>query len=324
MAPARYSIALFVAVIALAARAFAQGPNDADEARRTKIYGEGVEAAAQARWTVAKERFAAALAIRASPKVFFSLAQAEERLHETASAQDHFRRALEGAKAVHETEVASLAEQALASIESRVPHLRVVVENANDATATLDGRAVALGTPVPVDPGKHQVVVTAPHRRTVPTIVAIGEGQQLDVPVHLEDSASPPPPPPPQKDEGHVSATHPGPWRPLAVVIGGVGLIGLGLGAGFGLTAIDKNNASNAAGCVNDVCPTNAAAIRRDAVSWASASDGAFIAGALLVAGGVVLWLVAPSTREPKLVGSIGVAPLVDAQGGGLVLRGTW
>src|SRR4051794_8313424 len=86
--------ALASAAMATASSVLAQPTS---EAQRTDLYREATKAASAGRWAEAKERLRAAIAIRSSPKVLFSLAQSEEQLGQLASAQADYARALEDA-----------------------------------------------------------------------------------------------------------------------------------------------------------------------------------------------------------------------------------
>jgi hypothetical protein len=306
----------------------------ADEARRNELYGEGIRLASVGRWAEAKDRFAAALAIRASPKVFFSLAQTEEQLGQVASASRDYGRALDAARAAREQEVQSSSERAMAALVPRVPRVRVVVTGASgatgEATATLNGEPAAIGVPLAVDPGAYHVVVSTPGKREATATVAIGERQQLDVPIHLDET--PPAPvagvaPPMSLPGPRAAELSPmpggsfGPWRTSAIVTAGLGLVGIGVGSYFGIEAKSKYDESNNAGCdAKNNCPPAAATIRDQAISAGNASTVAFIAGGALLAGGVVLWLVAPSRKTA----TVGFSPMGWPRGGGLALSGGW
>ncbi len=304
----------------------AAGANPSAEERRTALYREGVEAASAGRWMEARLRFSEALAIRASPKVCFSLAQAEEQLGLVASAADDYARALESATAAGEVEVTKAALQAGATIAPRVPHLRVVVTGATDATASLDDVTITVGTRVPVDPGAHHLVVRATGMRDVASTVAIGERQDLDVPVLLE--SAPPPTPAPSVATTPISpapAKGPSsdwrPWRTVAIASAGAGVVALGVSGYLALEANSKNNQSNDSGCQGDQCSPPAANLRDDALSDARASTVAFIVGGALVASGVVLWLVAPSRNSDA---SVGVTPVALTGGAEMMATGVW
>lgn len=328
---------LVMALVALPARAQQPAPTadtKAAEDHRTALYRDGVAAATAGRWTEARNRFREVLAIRTSPKVLFSLAQAEEQLGQVASAQDDYGRALEGARAAGEAEVVAAAAQAQRAIEPRVPHVRVVVSGASDAKATLDDRPIAVGTPVAVDPGAHHLVVGAPGMQDATTNVAIGEKQQLDVPVRMQAVGSPaviqavatPASPAPATsavapDTTPTSAGSAAPWRTIGLVAAGAGVVGLGIGAAFGLVAKSKDDQSNSSGCSGDSCTASAAAVRRDALSAANVSTVAFVVGGVLAAGGVVLWLVAPSGDA---TGGVSATPMALGSGGGVLVTAGW
>jgi hypothetical protein len=176
--------------------------------------------------------------------------------------------------------------------------------------------------------------------REVTVNVAITERQQVDVPVRLDalggDTAPPAPAstapvvapaqvdgmPPPRSPEALGTVTpRAAPWRTTGLVVAGAGIVGLGVGAAFGLTAQSKNDQSNHSGCNGNDCTAPAAAVRRDALSAASASTVAFVLGGVLTAGGVVMWLVAPSHNADQ---ALGLTPMPLPGGGGLVATGQW
>ena len=99
---------------------------------------------------------------------------------------------------------------------------------------------------------------------------------------------------------------------------GGMGVIGLGVGAVFLGTAISEWRTANdecRAGC-----PAGSTGLqeRIDANIAGSVSAVALLGGGVLLAGGVVLWFTAPSGARVQ------VAPSAGAGGGGLTVRGTF
>jgi len=302
-----------------------EGATNAED-RRTQLYREATEAAAAGRWSDARDRLTEAVAIRSSPKLLFSLAQAEERLGAIASAHADYVRALEGARAAGQGEVVQAAEQATAALEPRVPRVRVVATGVGDdtppgATATLDDRPMPLGVAVSVDPGAHRVVVRAPGMREVTSSVAIGERQQLEVPVRLVAEGSTlalgpvPPPAPVSVVPGPLAATVAaatppsslGPWRTVALIVAGAGLVGVGIGAGFGGVSISKHSAAEAS-CPGVTCPTaGGSGLWSDAVTTGNVSTGAFIAGGVALVAGGVLWLVAPRSQASTAQVGVGL-----------------
>lgn len=302
-------------------------PGEVDrEAQRTQLYRQAVDAANAGRWADAAGTLRAVLAIRSSPKVLFTLGQAEEHVGRLSAAYDAYARALADAEAERQTDVADTAAVALRSLGPRVPVVRVMVSGggAAGATATIDDRAAPPGQIVRVDPGAHHVAVSAPGAHAVESTITIGEGQRLDVPVTLElDSTGPaatttgpqPSAEQPEEPPGAPSSL----WRTVGLVAAGAGVLGMGVGTYFGFDAISKNNASNQSGCNGNTCTAGAYATREDAKSAASVSTIAFVVGGALAAGGVTLWLLAPRRDAP-----VQVAPVALAGGGGITVAGGW
>jgi hypothetical protein len=106
-----------------------------------------------------------------------------------------------------------------------------------------------------------------------------------------------------------------GTQKVLALVAGGIGIAGLGVGAAFGVVAMSQK--SDAQSACPDACAT------ADGVSkWSTAgktgdiSTIAFVVGGVGVAGAALLWFTAGdgSPSSPQ----VGLGP------GGLQARGTW
>ncbi len=334
----RGAVAVLLAVAATASAQPAARSADVETRRRT-LYSEGVEAATKGRWAEAKERFGAVLAIRTSAKVLFSLAQAEEQLGQVASASADYGRALEAAKGAGESDVVVAADQARSAIAPRVPHLTVVAAGAGAAAAgakaTLDGEPIPLGAPLALDPGTHQLVLSAQGVAPSTRSIVLAEGQKLEVSVPLTGAtppaestgaASAPPPasaaPPSPSPEEPPAAEGASPWPTAGLIAAGAGVVALGVGTYFGIDARSKNDQSYSSGCTGDACTAGGAQTRRDALSAANASTIAFVVGGVLTAGGVALWLLAPRhPGEPH----VALAPVAFGSGaGGLLMSGSW
>jgi len=193
-------------------------------------------------------------------------------------------------------------------VEAREPSLEVL----------RDGemlREPLWGSPVPVDPGDHVIEaravgykpftthVTASHdpiivriaaleRDPTPVIEPLPPAVDTTPPVTFESIPKPilPPPPP--------STT----LRSVGFITGATGLIGVGVGALFGVLAIDRDNAARAAGCDATTCPTaGALGVSSDAKTFATASDIAFIAGGVFLVTGVVCLLAAPRSPAARV-----------------------
>ncbi|HEX7663514.1 MAG TPA: hypothetical protein VF407_03345 [Polyangiaceae bacterium] len=96
-------------------------------------------------------------------------------------------------------------------------------------------------------------------------------------------------------------------------------MVGLGLGVGFGLASSSAKSDLESRSCAlvrDPACSDSKSAGQRDAtISWIS-----YVAGGVLVAGGVVWWIAAPR----KETVSVGLVPSVGPGMSGATLRGTF
>lgn len=129
-------------------------------------------------------------------------------------------------------------------------------------------------------------------------------------------SVQSPPPPPPEPMSG---------WRTTGLVTGAVGVIGLGVGTGFGLLAKSKNDKAS------EVCMGSTACVDPSGVTLtdearraALVSTVSFIVGSALVVGGVGLYVYAPRKENRMNKVGIRITPQVGPQGGGLAISGIW
>lgn len=117
-------------------------------------------------------------------------------------------------------------------------------------------------------------------------------------------------------------------WSTLrwaGVGVGAAGVIGVGVGAVFGIQAM------SGASTASDLCEGNACSSQRgvdaanDASSDASIANVGFIAGGLLLATGTVLFIVGGDEEpEQKRLGSVAVLPTIDPSQLGVSLNGRW
>jgi hypothetical protein len=196
----------------------------------------------------------------------------------------------------------------------------------------LDGRAIEL------DPGEHTFVFTTPTAGTAKTervtetrvIVESKKSQSVKASFPLakvEAKAGPTATGAPESGQAAGEPPKVGDARSngatqrwIGLVAGGVGLATLGVGGIVGLSA--RSQAKSANCDANNACATpDDAQLRHSAVSRAGTATVLVGVGAALVAGGVIVWLIAPS--EPakgsaRGVTSVGLSPT------GLVLGGSF
>jgi hypothetical protein len=139
------------------------------------------------------------------------------------------------------------------------------------------------------NPGHHAIKVSAPGFESTAVDIDLGEGEVRDVDVTLRPATP-------------GSASLPSP-PPLALVAGGIGVVGLGVGVIAGLAGASKHSTLVGECQSNGACPTSAQGDLDSFRSLRTVSTIAYVVGALGVAGGAVLWLTAPSDAAAARTG---------------------
>jgi hypothetical protein len=186
---------------------------------------------------------------------------------------------------------------------------------------SVDGAVVATqldGRPIDMDPGNHQFRFEIAGAPVVEEPLQIREGEKgrherIVIARPLPTSSVAPIP----TERGADGGTQ----RLLAWVAGGVGVVGVGVGAAFGLLASSKwSQAKNdcGTGCAS---ASPAQSERSTAEGEATVSTVAFAVGGATLAAGVVLLLTAPKTREEHAPAvAVSVAPTVGRSGAGALV----
>lgn len=301
----------------------------------------------------------------------FNLADCYEHVGKTASAWSGFLNVASQAKTQNQAQREKVARDRAKALEPKLPKMVIEVPSPpNGVEVKRDGVIVghaAWGTPVPVDPGTHKVVVTAPGKQTWETTVSATEATttRVTVPRDLPNApvaavpvapatkpATPPVavvPPPSQSTTTTTTVTEPAPTtttdfpepvvergntqRTLGWVTTGVGIVGLGLGAGFGLNSMAKRRESNDH-CDGNLCDQAGVDLRDDAIRSGNVSTIATIGGGAALVGGIILIVTAPSNERQKAATTarstsraktgFSAVPSVAQGGGGLMLQGVF
>ena len=200
----------------------------------------------------------------------------------------------------------------------------------NDVSAvrvTMDGTLLVdhLGSSaLPIDPGEHTFHFDgADPTQAVEKKFVVRDGEKNR---HLAVTLGGAPPAVPAAAPAPVGAPPPAAaeqstWsdrKTIALVAGGVGIIGIGVGAVFGVMTLSQYSNSKTecgSGCA---AGSQAASDYNTANTSATISDIGLIAGGVLVAGAAVLWITAPSGAQVQ------VTPTAGPQGAGFSLRGTF
>jgi hypothetical protein len=273
------------------------------------------------------------------------LARCYEQLGRTASAWATYKQVASMAKQQNEADRSRIATERAAALEPALSRLTIdasaieaaagveVVRNGNTVDRALWGQAM------PVDPGDQRVEVRgAGYKSAVLVVTVLANGDQKSVRLpSLEKSNQPVPAaastPAPQVATPMVTqAASPeadtrAPSHGQAIagyVVGGVGVVGLVVGAVFLADTRSKLSARDAA-CPSEVCRSDQAANtyaqkQSDARTSQTISDVSLIAGGAALATGLVLIFTAPKSAS----GNVAFAPYATRDGAGASLGGTW
>jgi hypothetical protein len=323
--------------LAVPAGARAQAPSN--DVAATALFDEGRKLMASHDYATACPKLAESQRLSPSGGTLLNLAECYEKNGQTASAWAAWKDAAGRANAAGKADVEKRASDRATALEPNLAKLTVTLAVGSDVPGLevkRDGAVVGhaeFGTALPVDPGTHTVEASAPGKQPWSGKVDVAAKQKdATVTVTLVDAPAPPPPPPPPPNPAGTGTPPPPPTQPppqetsswstqktLAVVAGGVGVVGVAVGSIFGLRAKSKNDeALQPQNCpTSSLCTQNGLNLTNDAKSAASLSTIGFVAGGVLVAAGVVLWVTAPSSTTQT---GIRLAPTVAPSFGGLSL----
>jgi hypothetical protein len=160
------------------------------------LFQQGKVLWGQGRWQDACARFEASMAHEASVSVLLKIARCREREGKLAQAWYQYHRALTLNLDQHRDrpgrrqELETFAREALAEIEPRLPRLTVeLATTPAGARVTRDDVELpqaSLGEALPVDPGPHELLASAPGFSAARELVTLGEREARTVRLILE------------------------------------------------------------------------------------------------------------------------------------------
>lgn len=323
------------AALALASASPPAAAQDAATKGRT-LFNEGVALYNAGKYGEACAKLEASLKALPGIGTRGKLAECYEKLGKYASAWGMYREVAQLAMRAGEPRREQVANERAKALEPKLSYVTVAVAPANDVPGLVVKRngkeldRAKLNAAEPVDPGTVAFEITAPNKKAFGAQVTVTPGQtvKFDVPA-LEDlnvnAAAPAPPATPDKPAETTfppAETDGTPWqKPTGLVIAGVGAVMMGVGGVFGLSAKSKYDAAfDGGGCdrATNQCDAAGQSAVDDARSKATVSTVLFVAGGVAAAGGLVLFLTAPSGKRT----GVRVVPSASPYGGGLVLSG--
>lgn len=317
------AIVLAGALFVSASPAFAQS----NTALAESLFKEGKTLLTAKNYEAACPKFAESAKLDPASGTFYALGLCYEGQGKNASAWSAYLDAALAARKDGNAEREKNANKKAADTEKKVPHATFVVAAATSSLKGLelsvDGQVLAPASwsSAPLDGGEHKIAVKAVGKKTYEstfTVKAPPDKNEVTVP-ELADAPVEVGPPPgggpgPIADEGSSGTG----MRIAGFTLLGVGVVSAGLGAIFGAMALSK------ASDVKKVCSvqscTDPAAVDKNesAKTFADVSTVTIILGAALAAGGLVLVLVAPKSKN------VGVAPALGPGYAGVAVGGSF
>ena len=316
-------LAIVVAPVIASAPAHAD-PTREDRAAATALFDEARKLADAKKYAEACPKFEAAMRLDPGMGTLFNLSDCFEQIGRTASAWSGFREVASMAKAENRPDREKVARDRAAALEPKLSKVRIAVPaDLAGATMTItrDGSplpSALVGSPVPFDPGAHVIRVVVEGKEPWETKINVpAQGGLLDVQVPALAPRKDGPPAVtgsptaaplvtgsalPTTTAGPVASgtpwVNPRPWqKPLGIAALAAGVVGLGVGVGFGFIAKSTFDESNKSDCdvKTNVCNDAGLKTRLDAVDQGNIGTAIGVAGGVIGAAGLALWIFSPS-----------------------------
>jgi len=296
------------------------------------LFEDGRRLMAAGDFAAACPKLAESEALDPSGGTLLNLAVCHEKQGRLATAWSDFKEALSVARRDNRTDRFEVAQEHLTTLEPQVPSLTIRVASAKpDQQVLLDGapvRAAAWGTPIAVDPGSHRLESSAAGHVawTGPLELAVAERKVVEIP-ELAVNTGPGPTPPPATDEAKTSAAaDTGHSNALGWVVLGTGVVALGVGTYFGVSALSTQNKVEQECPTPQTCSSKGVDLSHDAQAAAWASNIGIGVGIVGVVVGGYLLLSAPGSAKASNA-RVAPGPLrvsATRHGGELSLQGVW
>ncbi len=306
-----------VGVLAVSGSAFAQ-----DRALADDLFTQAKTLFDAGKYAEACPKFADSQ--RADPQIgtLLNLALCHDKEGKTASAYAEYKDAATLATQKGQQDRADFARKGMADLEPKLSRVTFKVDKPVHGEAVKMGDQPvpqsAWGSPLARDPGKQQLEVSAPGKKTWTQEVTIAEGPaSADIVVPALEEA------PIDKGTPFSATTANGGsnTKTLGYIVGGVGVAGLAVGGIFGLLYLGKRSDSNGVCTASNpnieghLCGSQpgdiekADGLKDDAKTLGLVSTIGFIAGAVGVGAGTYLILTSKSPDRTSAATTIRLAP---------------
>lgn len=270
-----------------------------------QFFLDGRAAMKRGEFEKARAMFAESQRLDPAPGTLVNLAVAEEKVGKLSLAWDHARAAMEGLPEADDRK--TVARTLRDTLEPRLARLtlradKALPEGTKISVDDVELSVASLGVALPEDPGEHRVVIKSPGRKDLAVGVKLAEGGKETYTVQLGEISTEKVTSKPEGGTAGAMGTDGGaggetsPLRTVGFITGGVGIAGVAVGSVFGVLTIDKKNVTDDH-CKNG-CDSTGSAAQSDGRTFGTVSTVSFIAGAVLLAGGVTLVLISPRAEK--------------------------
>jgi tetratricopeptide (TPR) repeat protein len=281
---------LTIALLLLSSAAFG-APTWKEKRDAQKLVREGQELVKQGDFKTANEKFEKADQIAPSPSYKYERAKMLVELGEFLKAAEVLREASEMKVGPADRQGQQTAVKFLAEVEERTPKIevKVVSPEASKVRLTIDGDAYNAGEgAVHFNPGAHEVVAESPGYERWTRSVTLTEQKHEIIEITMQRPAAATTDAAAEPGESKKDGISPIP----AFVAWGVGAVGIALGIGFGVAAINAtNDVLDKYDCEDNECPASAEDDLNIAKLNGNLSTAGFVIGGVGLAAGIVLFL---------------------------------
>jgi hypothetical protein len=326
------------AIVLAALLAFASVAQAQQSPAAETLFEQGRELLAAGKLVEACDKFAESQRLDPAVGTLLNLGDCYARRGKTATAWATFKLAASTARSANQPQREKLAQARVAELELAVPILSISIPHELPGLEVRRDGIVAgraeWSSPIRLDPGDHEIVVSAPGRKpwsSKVTLPSEGQTTSIEVPeleVEVDELAerAPVKPASAAANVDVVMAHDRNVQHAVGVVIAGVGVLTMVVGIPLGLRAISFNKASaNQSECPTaTTCTAMGATDSQTAQSNATASSLFFSAGGVVLVAGAITYLTAPRAASHPAKASVRFAPSVGRDGASLGMTGSW
>lgn len=313
----RIRVAALLCALPLASAAERAEAQTTDATAAQALFDQARGLFAQGRYDEACPKFEESQRLDPGSGTLINLARCYEQLGRHASAWNKYLEAAAAASATGNTRREKEARERAETLRPSLSTLTVDVSAEGKQVPGLevrrDGSSVGApqwGVPIPADVGEHTIVATAPGHeewRRVVRVEGPAKSVSVAVPALTPSTAAPAAAVEVVPEPELAPRRGLGTQRVLALIAGGVGVVGIGAGTVFGLKSKAKHDDAEQYCDGADCSDPRGVSAGEDAYAAGTLSTVFMVVGGVALAGGAVLWFTAPKRHEDAV--AVGIGP---------------